>query len=320
MANFGTNFITISKFWTDLKAVLSSKSLLLQYDETSEIYELFAIDGPIVYLATIYKGVVPDGVLPVYSQSQNDSDKIDFGDNFKAFANRPVGLNFTSTVDGYVTTSGSTTTAIMASAYTEQTANAQRSLVSTSSTDTSAGTGARTVEITYYDQTLSGPFTETVTLNGTSAVNTVATDICFIESMAVITVGSNGGNAGTISLMSSTAGGGVTIGSILTGDNETNWCHHYVGANKRMALIDVSGSIKGTYSGRITVRQFFPLDSTKADHTITPAVFISAGGYNHQDFTVPVNVEGPSKVVLYAKGNGSSGNMDWVAGFGYYEG
>ena len=120
----------------------------------------------------------------------------------------------------------------MASAYTEQSSNAQRSLVSSDATDASASTGARTVRITYYDASMVGPFTETVTMNGTTPVNTVATDICFIEKLEVVTAGSNGGNAGTISLMSATAGGGVTVGTIVVGDNETNWCHHYVPSGK----------------------------------------------------------------------------------------
>lgn len=320
MANFGSNFITISKSWTGLKEVLSSKGLLLQYDETAEVYELFAIDAVIAYVATIYKGTVPDGVQTSYSQGQNDSDKADFEANFQPAANRPVGNNFSSTVDGYTTTTGSTSTPIMATTYTEQTTNAQRSLVSSSASDASAGVGARTVKITYYDEDLLGPFNETVTLNGVTPVNTVASNICFIECLCVMTVGSNGGNVGTVSLMAATGGGGATIGSISPGDNETNWCHHYIGTNKRMSLLEIMGSVKGLYAGRVTAREFYPLDATRADRTITPALFIPAGDSSRQVFVVPVAVDGPAKFVLYAKGNGSSGNMDWVAGFGYYEG
>lgn len=95
MATFGTSFITISKFWTDFKAVVSSKSLSMQYDETSDAYELFALDGSIAYVSTIYKGTVPSGVVPDYSQAQNDSDKTDFQNNFQSLANQrmtvPVG-------------------------------------------------------------------------------------------------------------------------------------------------------------------------------------------------------------------------------------
>ena len=120
--------------------------------------------------------------------------------------------------------------------YTEQTTNAQRSLASTSANDTSAGTGARQVVISYLDQTCSGPgggvpfFTETVTLNGLTPVNTVNTNICFIERIDVLSVGSSGANVGTINLYTTTAGGGTIFASIGTGalatglgDNETLW-------------------------------------------------------------------------------------------------
>ena len=119
--------------------------------------------------------------------------------------------------------------------YTEQTTNGQRSLISSSANDSSAGTGARQVRITYLDQTGAGPFTETVTLNGTTAVNTVNTNICFIERMDVVSVGSGGFNAGTISLYTGTGATGTVIGTIGLGavvsgqgDNQTFWAHHYV--------------------------------------------------------------------------------------------
>jgi len=132
---------------------------------------------------------------------------------------------------------------MQATPYTEPTAAAQRSFASSSANDASAGTGARTVKVTYFDSTGAGPFTETVTLNGTTPVNTVATNIRFIESLEVVTAGALGSNAGTVTLYGSTGGAGGTVGSIGyatvvagRGDNRTLWAHHYVAAGWKAAL------------------------------------------------------------------------------------
>jgi hypothetical protein len=121
-----------------------------------------------------------------------------------------------------------------ATAYTEPAAAAQRSLGSSSASDTAAGVGARTVRITYFDNTGAGPFTEIVTLNGVTPVNTVATTIRFIEKMEVVTAGSTLVNVGTITLFGAAAGAGGTVGTIgignivaAVGDNTTLWAHHY---------------------------------------------------------------------------------------------
>lgn len=140
--------------------------------------------------------------------------------------------------DGQITASA--ISVVNKTTYTEQTVNAQRSVVSGSASDTAAGSGARTLKITYYDDTLAGPFTETLTLNGVTPVNTVGTNICFIERMDVLTGGSFGGNIGILSLKAAPAGGGVTLGTIAAGDNQTLWCHHYVAAGKTMVLRQVT--------------------------------------------------------------------------------
>ena len=80
----------------------------------------------------------------------------------------------------------------------------QMRIVSASANDAAAGTGVRTVEITY----LNGSYveqTETLTLNGTTPVNTVATNIFRVNRMRALTVGSGGSAAGAISL-TNTAG------------------------------------------------------------------------------------------------------------------
>jgi len=89
---------------------------------------------------------------------------------------------------GQILTSSASKVPISATAYTEPTSGAQRSFKSSSVNDAAAGTGARKVKVTYYNlvtntdgsQTITGPFNETVALNGTTAVATVSTTIALL--------------------------------------------------------------------------------------------------------------------------------------------
>lgn len=85
---FGNAFVQSSLTWSQFKSVVSSKSLLVQYDDDGTMYTIFAIDNPIVYVATLYKNSVPDA--PGFNQAQNDTDKSDFENNFRSAANRPI--------------------------------------------------------------------------------------------------------------------------------------------------------------------------------------------------------------------------------------
>lgn len=141
------------------------------------------------------------------------------------------------------------TYAMRRTTYTEQTVNFTGSIKSGSVNDTAAGTGARTVKITYLDQTGTGPLTETVTLNGTTAVNLVNSNHCFIEKMEVLSAGSGGVNAGLLSLFTGAAGAGTLVGTIAVGDNQTFWCHHYTPVGKTTyiagTLVGNSSSVVG---------------------------------------------------------------------------
>ena len=78
----GNAAVTITKLWTDFKAVVAEKSLLMQYEEDSNLYYIYTLDGEIDYLCYIYKGSVPAG-SSVYNQTQNDLDKTDWVNNYK---------------------------------------------------------------------------------------------------------------------------------------------------------------------------------------------------------------------------------------------
>lgn len=220
---------------------------------------------------------------------------------------------------GYATSSGSTLTVMRATAYTSQTTNAQRSLVSSHIDDDIVRTGARTVKITYYDENMAGPYEEIVNMAGTTAVNTVNTNICYIEKMEVASVGSQLGNIGTITLKAGTAGGGVTIGTIAAGDNATYWAHHYIAENKTMALVSFIGSIKGMDTGALEIRKTIPTDSNHPECSVTSKLRIPPGTSNAFNFSVPILIVGPAMVTMYGRSDSSSNTLDWSVAMIYHE-
>jgi len=164
---------------------------------------------------------------------------------------------------GSVSTSSTSEVAINGTTYNEPTSGAQRALKSSSANDAAAGTGARKVRITYYalasDGTITGPFTELITLNGTAAVATVATNIALVERMDVTSVGSGGVPAGTLTLAPAADGTGTAIGTIAAGKRSTEWAHHYVSSGKRCAISDLIVVGGDAAQAAISVRaQSFP--------------------------------------------------------------
>lgn len=89
----------------------------------------------------------------------------------------------------------------------------QMSFVSSSANDTAVGTGLRTLIMSYIEQTTLLSKTESITMNGTTPVLSVATNIRFINSLTMTSAGSGATNAGDITVTN----GGTTYGKILTG-------------------------------------------------------------------------------------------------------
>lgn len=127
--------------------------------------------------------------------------------------------------------------------YVEPASQAQRSIVSSSANDDDPnGSGAKEVRITYLDSNYVLK-TEDILLNGTAAVNTVANDIRFIESMKVI---KGTYAAGAIRLMTLINGGGTEIMGIVAGATDSMAAHHYVPAGKTAWPICWRGSADKT--------------------------------------------------------------------------
>lgn len=236
----------------------------------------------------------------------------------------------TGFVAGHVVTASTALRAIRATAYNEQTTNAQRSMSSSSANDTSAGTGARQVTITYYDSTGAGPSTEVVTMNGTTAVNTVSTTICFIESLKVTSVGSGGANAGTITLFVGTAGAGGTIGTIgvatlagsVGGDNQTLWAHHYVPSGKTSSVASLSIGNNSTVVGGgatfLLKAQAIPFaNNVELLISDLPRIF-GQSSYIPRTYPTPLKVVGPAKITLYVQPESAS-SLDQHGAFDFFD-
>jgi hypothetical protein len=277
------------------------------------------------------------------NQSTNDTNKTDFETNYKPTANATINrtdkfgnaiytpINYAAafgllpgvnsgTVNGYVATSSTNIVPVRSTLYTAPAAAAQRSVSSSSANDTSAGTGARTILITYYDGTMSGPKTTSVTLNGTTAVATTATDIQFIERIEVITVGSTGINAGAISLFVNTSGGGGTIGSIVAGDNATFWGHHYVAAGKTAYLLGIRCSAFTTNGIAFAFATGSPLTANLAYKNITGSIRYGSGNMITSDYEwdIPLVVVGPNLIYAACKPDLLTASTT-LASFDYFE-
>ncbi len=226
---------------------------------------------------------------------------------------------------GRVSGATGTLQAVRATAYTEQTTNAQRSMSSSSASDTSAGTGARQVKITYYTAAMAGPFTETITMNGTTAVNTVSTTICFIEKMEVISVGSNGSNVGTITLFAAAAAAGGAVGTIGLatlvagrGDNTTLWAHHYVAAGVGCNVTSFTGGVNQNQGGQVFLMSKDPTVSTSPENPITDSIAYSPSTMSIvRSLEVPLRVTGPARITAYTIPLGNATNH--YAGFNFWE-
>lgn len=116
--------------------------------------------------------------------------------------------------------------------WNEPTATQVYTITSTDANDTSAGTGARTVQI-YGLNSTGAEADETLTMNGTNPV-TASTQYQMIYRMIVRTAGSGAANAGIISANANTDGN-VTA-QINAGNNQTLMAVYKVPVSKRFCI------------------------------------------------------------------------------------
>lgn len=166
----------------------------------------------------------------------------------------------------------------------------QMKMVSSSANDTAAGTGARTVDIHYLDANYAEQ-TEMLTLNGITAVNTVATNILRINDIHVMTTGTGLNSAGNLSLTNIT--GTVTYGYISATNNALRQLIYTVPAGKDLY---VTGMCVGTGSSAGNRMAEFALRVTTSHaNELTPDVFHHKAIVIVQDNAVHIPFEMPIK-------------------------
>lgn len=184
--------------------------------------------------------------------------------------------------------------------------------VSSSSTDdASAGTGARTVVIYGLDND-HNEVSETVTLNGQTAVTTT-NSYTHVNSMSVATVGSGGSNAGIVYVGSGTVTAGVPasiFNLVYTGYNASTSAHYTIPAGYTGYVMNgsiSSGQPVGTTPviGKLVV--IGPDEVTRV-----AAVNAMNNGFANYDFKLPIAV--PENCTVEARAYGTA-NSNLVSAF-----
>lgn len=144
----------------------------------------------------------------------------------------------------------------------------QMSVVSTSANDSATGTGCQQVMVHYLDN-LYVVHTETVTLNGVTPVNTVATNILRVNAFHCITVGTGLTSAGNVSLKNTA--GTVTYSILLAGFDTARQAIYTVPAGVWGYISHwqaASGAPTGSHFTQVSMR------STSHDGVIAGNVFL----------------------------------------------
>ena len=191
----------------------------------------------------------------------------------------------------------------------------QLEVVSSSTSDTSAGTGIQTLDLHYLD-TSGAEQTELITLDGTTPVNTVATDIDFVQWCHAKTVGTAGVAVGNISILDTT--GTTTYEYISAGGNQSLSARYKVPTGK-------TGYVVGWQASGITKKIDLRLRATveRFDRSLIPGVFLfqdilvlndTASGYI--PFALPLKMPAGAVVkmsaVSAAAGGDAAGQFDIV--------
>lgn len=166
----------------------------------------------------------------------------------------------------------------------------QMSIVSSSANDAAAGTGARTIVIEYLDGNLDYSF-ELITLNGTTPVNTVATDIRWVQTMHVATAGTGAKAAGTINLSYS----GNVYSQIAIGERTAHSSLRRVPRGKKLFVSALyAGADSGTATARVLV-EFLTTQINGLNQQET-GLFYSQAGISVQDNSTSLSLNIPLPV------------------------
>lgn len=144
----------------------------------------------------------------------------------------------------------------------------QMRVVSSSANDAAAGTGVRTIELDYLDTNYAAQ-SETVTLNGVTPVNTVATNILRVNNVHTMTTGTGLVAAGNIQVQNTA--GSVVYRQVSAGFNVDLTTVFTVPAGKKYFISAVNGS-EGTAAGT-HFTQFFLRMTANEEGVLTAGIF-----------------------------------------------
>jgi hypothetical protein len=213
---------------------------------------------------------------------------------------------------GYVATSSTGNQVVRATTYTPQGVNGQRSVASSNANDTASGTGAQTIVLNY----LTSAFvlkSETIALNGLTPVNTVGTDIAYVESIQVATVGANQVNLGVISLFTGTNGTGTVWASAAIGDQGTAWAHHYVPANVTCFVTSlVAGATVVAGVANLVHQPSLATPGAATSQIGSPIVHPAVGQWDH-NFPLWLPVTGPDLIWINEQPLAATSSKTWAA-------
>lgn len=196
----------------------------------------------------------------------------------------------------------------------------QMQVVSTSANDTAAGTGVRTLLIHYLDANYAVQ-SESVTMNGTTPVNTVATNILRVQEMHVFTLGSGVAAAGTITLKNTAAT--VTYASIDIAFNRSRNAVYTIPAGKTGYLTHwdaFSGTATGTHFTTFTLRL------STHDGVLLSGVFLAHDGIgtlnggNSVYYDIPITCPEKTDIKVSVISDSGSASAQCTSHFsGWYE-
>lgn len=203
--------------------------------------------------------------------------------------------------------------------YVFPTSGMQMAVVSTSASDAAAGIGLRTLHIHYLDTNYKTQ-EESITLNGTTPVNTVATNIYRINNMHAETVGSSGYAVGNVSLTNT--GGTVTYGIIMAGSNSSHSAIYTVpaGVTGYISHWQASSGSTGNHFCQIEVL------ATCHDDVIWPGTFLTQDIQGTQnggvsiEFPIPIPIPEKTDVKMRAISDAANAGVNALGAImGWFE-
>jgi hypothetical protein len=176
-------------------------------------------------------------------------------------------------------------------------AGEQMTVVSTSAEDGVAGTGVLTIRIEYIDGNGEAQV-EDITMNGLTPVNTVATDIAFVNHMFTTSRGSNGVALGNIDIYK--LGDASTIyNRILAGGNKDLTIAIRVPANTTYFINEWHCAVTGNKPTAVRLRSTdwsgVLYDGDDPVFIFKDTAFIGEGNFD-RDFDPPIKVPGGSTI------------------------